>query len=106
MGVLLCASKDDDVVEYALARTSSPTLVAEYQTMLPSRDVLRGKLHEIYGQLAGEGEGEGEGEADNGLVAGLASTAPLELTRQRSFVARPAEPRMVSASCWALDPPI
>jgi predicted nuclease of restriction endonuclease-like (RecB) superfamily len=32
IGVLLCATKDDEVVEYALARTSSPTLVAEYQT--------------------------------------------------------------------------
>jgi hypothetical protein len=31
IGVLLCATKDDEVVEYALARTSSPTLVAEYQ---------------------------------------------------------------------------
>jgi hypothetical protein len=35
IGVLLCATKDDEVVEYALARTASPTLVAEYQTMLP-----------------------------------------------------------------------
>jgi hypothetical protein len=32
---LLCATKDEEVVEYALALTSSPTLVAEYQTMLP-----------------------------------------------------------------------
>jgi len=52
IGVLLCASKDDEVVEYALARTTSPTLVAEYQTMLPSKAVLRKKLHELYMQLA------------------------------------------------------
>lgn len=52
IGVLLCASKDDEVVEYALARTTSPTLVAEYQTMLPSKAVLRKKLHELYAQLA------------------------------------------------------
>jgi predicted nuclease of restriction endonuclease-like (RecB) superfamily len=52
IGVLLCATKDDEVVEYALARTSSPTLVAEYQTMLPSKAVLRRKLHELYAQLA------------------------------------------------------
>jgi predicted nuclease of restriction endonuclease-like (RecB) superfamily len=52
IGVLLCATKDDEVVEYALARTTSPTLVAEYQTMLPPKSVLRRKLHELYTQLA------------------------------------------------------
>ncbi len=54
IGVLLCATKDDEVVEYALARTASPTLVAEYQTVLPSRELLRHKLHELYAQLASE----------------------------------------------------
>ena len=52
IGVLLCATKDDEVVEYALARTSSSTLVAEYQTMLPPKAVLRRKLHELYTELA------------------------------------------------------
>jgi predicted nuclease of restriction endonuclease-like (RecB) superfamily len=52
IGVLLCATKHDEVVEYALARTASPTLVAEYQTVLPSRELLRGKLHELYARLA------------------------------------------------------
>lgn len=52
IGVLLCATKDDEVVEYALARTTSPTLVAEYQTMLPPKALLRRKLHELYAQLA------------------------------------------------------
>ena len=31
IGVLLCASKDDEVVEYALNRSLSPALIAEYQ---------------------------------------------------------------------------
>lgn len=52
IGVLLCASKDAEVVEYALARTTSPTLVAEYQTALPSKAVLQAKLHELYSLLA------------------------------------------------------
>jgi len=51
IGVLLCATKDDEVVEYALARTTSPTLVAEYQTFLPTKEVLRAKLHELYAQF-------------------------------------------------------
>ena len=54
IGVLLCATKDDEVVEYALARTTSPTLVAEYQTMLPTKARLRRKLHELYMHLAPE----------------------------------------------------
>ncbi|MFO1250288.1 MAG: PDDEXK nuclease domain-containing protein [Inhella sp.] len=48
IGVLLCASKDDEVVEYALSRSSSPALIAEYQTQLPDKALLRAKLHEFY----------------------------------------------------------
>lgn len=48
IGVLLCATKDDEVVEYALSRTLSPALVAEYQTRLPDKKLLRAKLHEFY----------------------------------------------------------
>lgn len=48
VGVLLCASKDSEVVEYALSRTLSPTLVAEYQTRLPDKKLLQAKLHEFY----------------------------------------------------------
>lgn len=48
IGVLLCASKDDEVVEYALSRSSSPALIAEYQTQLPDKTLLRAKLHEFY----------------------------------------------------------
>ena len=52
IGVLLCATRDDEVVEYALARTSSPTLVAEYQTVLPPKELLRAQLRELYEQLS------------------------------------------------------
>ena len=48
IGVLLCATKDDEVVEYALSRALSPALVAEYQTQLPDKKLLRAKLHEFY----------------------------------------------------------
>lgn len=52
IGVLLCASKDDEVVEYALSRTLSPALIAEYQTQLPDKRLFREKLHELYIQNA------------------------------------------------------
>ncbi len=69
IGVLLCATKDNEVVEpsgarqirrrrtrrtrrrsrqYALSRTASPALIAEYQTHLPDRTLLLRKLHEFY----------------------------------------------------------
>jgi hypothetical protein len=48
IGVLLCASKDDEVVEYALSRSLSPALIAEYQTQLPDKALLQRKLHEFY----------------------------------------------------------
>lgn len=48
IGVLLCASKHDEVVEYALNRSLSPALVAEYQTCLPDKALLQAKLQEFY----------------------------------------------------------
>ena len=54
IGVLLCASKDDEVVEYSLSSTLSPALIAEYQTQLPDKKLLRAKLHEFYLQNAPE----------------------------------------------------
>lgn len=48
MGVLLCASKDSEVVEYALSRSLSPALIAKYQTQLPDKKLLAAKLHEFY----------------------------------------------------------
>jgi predicted nuclease of restriction endonuclease-like (RecB) superfamily len=56
IGVLLCASKDDEVVEYALNRSLSPALIAEYQTQLPDKALLQAKLHEFYMLNALEGE--------------------------------------------------
>jgi hypothetical protein len=43
IGILLCKGKDDTVVEYALNRTLSPTLVADYQTKLPNKALLQSK---------------------------------------------------------------
>ena len=48
IGVLLCASKEDEVVEYALSRTLSPALIAKYETQLPDKKLLQAKLHEFY----------------------------------------------------------
>lgn len=47
IGVLLCRDKDDEVVEYALSRNLSPTLITEYQLQLPDKKLLQAKLHEL-----------------------------------------------------------
>jgi len=60
IGVLLCASKDSEVVEYALSRTLSPALVAQYQTQLPDKQMLAAKLHEFYALNAPMSEPEQE----------------------------------------------
>lgn len=60
IGVLLCASKDDEVVEYALSRTASPALIAAYATQLPDKALLQSKLHEFYLQDAGEAAQAGD----------------------------------------------
>jgi len=57
VGLILCAGKDDTVVEYALSRSMSPTLVADYQLHLPDKKLLENRLREIAeitGNLASE----------------------------------------------------
>jgi len=55
IGVLLCRDKDHEVVEYALSRHLSPTLISQYTTALPDKKILQAKLHEFY-ELYDKGE--------------------------------------------------
>ena len=47
VGVILCASKDKQVVEYAMSRTMSPTMVSQYTLKLIDKKILENKLKEI-----------------------------------------------------------
>ena len=49
IGILLCRSKDDAVVEYAMNRYLSPALVAEYQTKLPDKKLLQERVRKMFG---------------------------------------------------------
>ena len=51
VGVILCAKKDDEVVEFALSRSLSPTMVSEYKLKLIDKQLLQNKLKE-YAELA------------------------------------------------------
>lgn len=48
IGVLLCKDKDNEVVEYALSRYLSPTMVSEYQMQLPDKKLLQRKMQELF----------------------------------------------------------
>lgn len=48
IGILLCRSKDDAVVEYAMNRYLSPALVAEYQTKLPDKKLLQERVRRLF----------------------------------------------------------
>ena len=56
IGVLLCKDKDDEVVEYALSRSLSPTMVAEYKLCLPDKALLQQKMRELEEELETEKE--------------------------------------------------
>lgn len=47
VGIILCASKNEQVVEYTMSRSMSPTMVSEYSTNLIDKKLLENKLKEI-----------------------------------------------------------
>ena len=51
IGILLCREADNMQVEYALSRSMSPTMVAEYQRLLIPKEVLQAQIEE-YAQIA------------------------------------------------------
>jgi predicted nuclease of restriction endonuclease-like (RecB) superfamily len=54
VGILLCKGKDNEVVEYAMARNTSPAMIADYETKLIPKNVLANKLHQLVVQLSKE----------------------------------------------------
>ena len=52
IGILLCKGKDTEVVEYAMARNSSPSMIADYETKLIPKNVLAKKLQQLVEQLS------------------------------------------------------
>jgi predicted nuclease of restriction endonuclease-like (RecB) superfamily len=47
IGVLLCKSKDETVVEYSLSNTLSPALIAEYETKFINKQLMQSKIQEF-----------------------------------------------------------
>jgi predicted nuclease of restriction endonuclease-like (RecB) superfamily len=51
IGILLCKGKDSEVVEFALRRNISPTLIAEFETKLIDKKLLQQKINQLYKML-------------------------------------------------------
>jgi predicted nuclease of restriction endonuclease-like (RecB) superfamily len=83
IGVLLCATKDNEVVEYALSRTMAPALVAEYQTRLPDKELLQAKLHEFYALAASQAAADDQAEIVPRPVAPLPAPAKKRKARKK-----------------------
>lgn len=47
VGIILCASKNEQVVEYTMSRSMSPTMVSQYTLNLIDKKLLENKLKEI-----------------------------------------------------------
>lgn len=52
LGVLLCKGKDSEVVEYAMARTKSPAIIADYETKLIPKQILFDKICQLVKQYS------------------------------------------------------
>jgi len=57
IGILLCKGKDNEVVEYSLARNTSPAIIADYETKLISKSLLINKLNQLL-ELSGNNKME------------------------------------------------
>ncbi|MDR1238468.1 MAG: PDDEXK nuclease domain-containing protein [Propionibacteriaceae bacterium] len=47
VGLIFCTDKNDSVVEYALSRSVSPAMIADYKLYLPDKRILESKLREL-----------------------------------------------------------
>lgn len=47
VGLILCETKNDEVVKYAMSRSMSSMLMSKYKLQLPDKKILREKLQEL-----------------------------------------------------------
>lgn len=54
IGILLCQESNRTIVEYAMSRSLSPTMVAEYERKLISKEIMQRSLDEFVGFISSE----------------------------------------------------
>ncbi len=48
VGIIMCRTKEDNIVEISLNRSTSPTIISQYETKLIDKELLRNKLKELF----------------------------------------------------------
>jgi len=48
IGIIMCKTKDENIVEISLNRSTSPTIISQYETKLINKELLRKKLNELF----------------------------------------------------------
>jgi len=48
VGIIMCRTKDENIVEISLNRSTSPTVISQYETKLISKELLKKKLNELF----------------------------------------------------------
>lgn len=48
IGIIMCKTKDENIVEISLNRSISPTIISQYETKLIDKELLRNKLNELF----------------------------------------------------------
>ena len=51
IGILLCDEKDNEVIKYAMSRSLSPSMIADYKMKLIPKKILQDKMHELLSSL-------------------------------------------------------
>lgn len=51
IGIILCKTKDNNIVEISLNRSVSPTIISQYKTKLTDKELLRNKLNELFDSI-------------------------------------------------------
>ncbi len=48
IGIIMCRTKDENIVEISLNRSTSPTVISQYETKLINKELLKSKLNELF----------------------------------------------------------
>jgi hypothetical protein len=48
IGIIMCRTKDENIVEISLNRSTSPAIISQYKTKLIDKELLRNKLNELF----------------------------------------------------------
>lgn len=48
IGIIMCRTKDENIVEISLNRSTSPTIISQYETKLIDKELLKNKLNELF----------------------------------------------------------